>query len=63
MNLSTEKKIMDLQNRLVVVKEDGKGEGVGLLGSLELIDINYCLWNGLAMGSCSVALGTVSHLL
>ena len=32
MNLSTEKKIMDLQNRLVVAK--GEGEGVGWLGSL-----------------------------
>ena len=27
MNLSTEKKIMDMENRLVVAK--GKGEGVG----------------------------------
>ena len=42
MNLSTEKKIMDLENRLVVAK----GEGVGWSGSLELIDANYCLWNG-----------------
>ena len=31
-NLSTEKKIMDLQNRLVVAKEEG--EGVGWLGWL-----------------------------
>jgi len=30
---------------------------------LGLIDANYCLWNGLAMRSCFVALGTVSgHL-
>ena len=36
MNLSTEKKIMDLENRLVVAK--GKGEGVGWIGSLGLID-------------------------
>ena len=62
MNLSTEKKIMDLQNRLVVAKGEG-GEGVGLIGSLELIDTNYCLWNGLAMRSCCVALGTLSSLL
>ena len=34
MNLSTEKKIMDLENRLVVAK----GEGVGWIGSLGLID-------------------------
>ena len=61
MNLSTEKKIMELQNRLVVAKE--KGEGVGWLGSLGLIDTNYCLWSGLAMTSCCVALGTTSSCL
>ena len=49
MNLSREKKIMDLKNRLVVAK--GEGERVGWLGSLGLIDTNYCLWNGLAMRS------------
>ena len=43
MNLSTEKKIMDLENRLVVAK--GEGEGVGWTGSLELIDANYCIWS------------------
>jgi len=43
-NLSTEKKIMDLENRLVVAKE--VGEGVGWIGSLGLIDADYCLWNG-----------------
>ena len=47
MNLSTEKKIMDLQNRFVVAK--GKGEGVGWIGSLGLIDADYCLWNRLAI--------------
>ena len=61
MNLSTEKKIMDLENRLVVAK--GEGEGVGWIGSLELIDTSYCLWNGLAMRSCCVALGTMSSHL
>ena len=41
----------------------GEGEGVGWIGNLRLIDANYCLWNGLAMRSCFVALGTVSgHL-
>ena len=35
MNLSTEKKIMDLENRLVVAK--GEGEEVGWLGSLGLM--------------------------
>ena len=36
MNLSTEKKIMDLENRLVVAR--GEGEGVGGIGSLGLSD-------------------------
>ena len=39
MNLSTEKKIMDLENRLVVAK------GVGWTGSLGLIDANYGIWS------------------
>ena len=43
MNPSTEKKIMDVENRLVVAK--GEGEGVGGIGNLGLIDANYCLWN------------------
>ena len=42
-NLSTEKKLMDLGKRLVVAKREG--EGVGWPGSLGLIDANYCLWN------------------
>ena len=50
---------MDFENRLVVAK----GEGVGWLGSLGLTDTNYCLWNGLAMRSCCVALGTMSSHL
>ena len=61
MNLSTEKKIMDLENRLVVVK--GEGKGVGWIGNLGLIDANYCLWNGQAMRSCCIALGTMSSHL
>ena len=61
MNLSTEKKIMDLENRLVVAK--GEGERVGWMGSLGLIDADDCLWNGLAMRSCCVALGTMSSHL
>ena len=52
MNLSTEKKIMDLQNRFVVAKREG--EEVGWLGSFGLIDANYYLWNGLVMRSCCV---------
>ena len=41
MNLSTEKKLTDLENRLVVAK--GEGEGMGLTGSLGFIDANYCI--------------------
>ena len=61
MNLSIEKKIMDLENRLVVAK--GEGEEVGWIGSLGLTDADCCLWNGLAMRSCCVALGTISSHL
>ena len=61
MNLSREKKIMDLENRPVVAK--GEGEGVGWIGSLGLTDADYCLWNGLTMRSCCVALGTMSSHL
>jgi len=61
MNLSTEKKIMDLENRLVVAKAEG--EGVGWLRSLGSIDANYCLWNGFTMRSCCVVLGTMSSHL
>ena len=61
MNLSMEKKLMDLENRLVVSKREGYG--VRWTENLGLIDANYCLWNGLAMRSCCVALGTMSgHL-
>ena len=61
MNLSTEKKIMNMENRLVVAK--GEEEGVGWTGKLGLVDANYCLWNGLAMRSCCVALGMMSSPL
>ena len=60
-NLSTEKKIMDLEDRLVVDK--GEGEGVAWAGSLGIIDADCCLQDVLATRSCSVALGTLpSHL-
>ena len=36
-NPSTEKKIMDLENRLVVAKAEG--EGMGWTGNLGLIDV------------------------
>ena len=38
MYLSTEKKIMDLEKRLVVAKGEREREGVGWLGCLGLID-------------------------
>ena len=41
-NLSTEKKLVDLENRLMVAK----GEEVGWAGNLWSVDVNYCLWNG-----------------
>ena len=63
MSLSKEKKIMDLENRLVVAKGEGEEEGVGWTGSWGLMDANCCLLNGLAMRSSCVALGTMSgHL-
>ena len=57
MNLSTEKKLMGLENRHVVAKTEG--EGMGWTGNLGLIDANYCLWNGQAMRSCCIAQGTI----
>ena len=57
-NLSTEKKLMDLENRFLLA-----GGGVGWTGSLGLIDVNYCIWNVKAMRSCCIALGTIpTHL-
>ena len=43
MNISTEKKLMDLKNKLVVTK--GEMEGVGWTESLGLIDANPCTWS------------------
>ena len=39
MNLSTEKKIMDMEKRLVVAKRDR--ERVGWIGNLGVIDADY----------------------
>jgi len=58
MKLSTEKKIMDLEIRLVVAW--GEGEGVGWIGRLGLMDANCCFWNGLTMRSCCVSLRSMS---
>ena len=44
MKLATEKKLMDLENRLVVAR--GQVRGVGWTGSLGFIDANYCIWSG-----------------
>ena len=44
MNLTTEKKLMDLEDSLVVVKEEG--HGVGWTVNLGLIDANLCIWSG-----------------
>jgi len=61
MNISTEKKIIDLENRLVAGQ--GKREGVGGIGSLGLTDANYCSWNRFTMRSRCVALRTTSRYL
>ena len=60
MNLSTEKKIMDLENRLVVPRAGVGGlRREGWTGNLGLTDADSCLWNGFAMRLCCVALGTL----
>ena len=46
MNLSTENKHMDLENRFVVAKGDGEGERVGWTGNLVLVGAIYCIWSG-----------------
>ena len=46
MNLSTEKKLMDLEKRLVVAAGERAGERAGWTGNLGLIDANYCPWTG-----------------
>ena len=61
MNLSTENKIMDLENRLVVAW--GEQEGVGGIGSLGSMDAKYCSWNEIKMRSCCVNMRTMSRQL
>ena len=63
MNVSTEKKIIDLENRLVSAPGRGEMEGVGGIGSLGLTDAIYCPWNGFTMRSWCVALRTMSRYL
>ena len=61
MNTSTEKKIIDLENRLAAAW--GEREGVGGIRSLGLKDAIYCSWNGFTMRLCCVALRTMSRYL
>ena len=61
MNISTEKKTMDLENRLEVAQ--GERAWVGGIGSLGLSDANYCSWNGFTMRSCCVSLRIMSRYL
>ena len=42
---------------------EGGGEGMGWIGRLGLTEADYCLWNGLAMRSCCIVLGTMSSHL
>ena len=56
MNISTEEKITDLENRLVAAQ--GERKGVGGIRSLGLLDATC---NGFTMRSCSVALRTMSR--
>ena len=60
MNVSIEK-ITALENRHVAAQ--GEREGVGEIGSLGLMDANYCSWNGFIMRSCCVSLRTMSRYL
>ena len=55
------KKLMDLENRLMVAK--GEGKGVGWTGNPGLANANYCIWNRSAMRACCIALGTISNPL
>ena len=52
MYVSTEKKIIDLENRFVAAW--GEREGVGGIRNLGLMDADYCSWNGFTMRSCCV---------
>jgi len=47
MNISSEKKIMDLENRLVAARQER--EGVGGIRNLGLLDTT---WNGFTWRSC-----------
>ena len=60
MNVSIEKKIIDLENRLVAAR--------GRVRELEDWELGvnrckYCSWNGFTMRSCCIALRTMSRYL
>ena len=59
--LQKRNKLKDMENRLVVAKEEG--EGVGRTGSLGLVDANYCIQSGKAMRFQCIAQGTISNHL
>ena len=61
MNISTENKIMELENRLLAAK--GERDGVRGVVNMRSLDANYCSWNAFTMRSCCVALGTMSRYL
>ena len=60
MNFSTEKKLKDLKNRVVVAKGEGEGEGVRWTGNLGLIDAEYCVWSEQPMKSYCMAQRNIS---
>ena len=62
MNLPTGEKQNHRHGEQTCSCQRGKG-GSGMDGELGLVDANYGLWNGLAMRSCCVALGTISSHL
>ena len=63
MNISTEKKIIDLENGRVAAR--GEREGVGGIGSLGLMDAKYCSWSGFTVrsGCAAMRLRTMSRYI
>lgn len=53
MNLFTEKRIMDMENRFVLAK--GQGLGAGWIESSGLIDANYYIYNGWTIRAYCIA--------
>ena len=61
MNLSKEKKIMDLENRLMVAKREGEGSGMDWEFGINRCKLLPLEW--ITMRSCCIALGTISNQL